>query len=66
MEFNTLLVLALIYCFYQFVRSNEVYKIRITWIDNSDPRWDNYTYDEMFLPNLRNWFGLKFPRDSDF
>ena len=61
-----ILVLALIYCFYQLARNQKVYKIRINWIIKNDPRWDKHTYDDMFKPSLKNWFGLKFPNEKDF
>jgi hypothetical protein len=61
-----ILVLALIYCFYQLARNKKVYDIRMDWIKENDPRWDKYTYDYMFKPSFRNWFGLKFPIKSDF
>ena len=60
------LVLALIYCFYQLARNQKVYEIRIDWVNEDDPRWSKYTYDYMFNPSFRNWLGLKFPSKSDF
>lgn len=59
-------ILLLIYCIYQLMRNQKVYKIRIYWIIKNDPRYDKYTYDDMFKPNLKNWFGLKFPNENDF
>ena len=54
------------YCFYQIARTEKVYKIRINWIDTKDSRYPKYTYNEMFIPSPSNWFGLKYPNDSQF
>lgn len=56
----------IIYCLYQLARNEKVYKIRINWINKNDPRLDKYTYEDMFRPSFKNWFGLKFPKESDF
>ena len=61
-----ILVLALIYCFYQLARNQKVYEIRQEWIITNSPKRDKYTYDYMFNPSFRNWLGLKFPSKSDF
>ena len=61
-----ILVLALIYFFYQLARNQKVYEIRVEWRNENDPRWYKYTYDYMFKPSFRNWLGLKFPSKSDF
>ena len=55
-----------VYGIYQLFRNNKVYKIRIKWIENDDPRHDYYSYDFMFVPSKYNWFGLKFPTDKAF
>jgi len=63
----TLLLLFLIYAVYQLIHNSAVYKIRIKWINEN--RWSiyyKYTYDEMFDPNKSNWYGLKFPKESDY
>ena len=62
----TLLFVALIYTVYQGFRNDKVLKIRLNWIWTMDMRRYRYTYDEMFKPSLKNWFGLKWPRDKDF
>ena len=61
-----ILVLALIYCFYQLARNQKVYEIRKDWIIEDDKKRYKYTYDYMFKPSFRNWLGLKFPSKSDF
>jgi hypothetical protein len=61
-----LLVLAMIYTAYQMVRNHKVYKIRIKWFDGGDSRYESYSYDEMYLPSIENWMGLKFPNEKDF
>ena len=58
--------LALIYGFYQLIRNNAVFKIRIKWIDEDDSRHDNYTYNEMFAINKHTWYGLKYPKESQY
>jgi len=60
------LVLALIYCFYQEERNRKVSKIRKNWIMTNNPKIHKYTYDYMFDPSFKNWLGLKFPTESDF
>ena len=64
--FLILLGLWLVYLFYQFFRNNAVYKIRIHWIDTHDPRWERHEYNDMFRPSKDNWYGIKYPKDSDF
>ena len=59
-------VLVLFYFFYQLVRNQKVYEIRIDWINEDDPRRHKYTYEYMITPSFRNWLGLKFPSKSDF
>jgi len=61
-----ILILILIYGFYQLKRNQKIYKIRIKWIETDDSRWDKYTYKYMLNPNLKNWFGIKFPNEKDF
>lgn len=51
---------------HELLRNNEVYHIRTKWIETSDNRHSKYTYQDMYLPSGDNWYGLKFPRDSDF
>ena len=66
---TTLYIISLlvpIYLFYQLVRNQKIYKIRIDWINEDDPRWYKYTYGYMLYPSFRNWFGLKFASKSDF
>lgn len=59
-------LLALIYILYQMLRNNEVYSIRIDWIITNDKRFDKYSYDEMFNPSKKNYYGLRYPRDKHF
>lgn len=61
-----ILCLLLAYLFYQLYRNDKVYEIRSKWIWSLDERYDQYSYDEMFLPSHKNWFGLKPPIDKDF
>lgn len=62
----TVLVLVIIYFFYQLARNQKVFKIRMNWIITNNPKFYKYTYDYMFEPGFRNWLGLKFPSESDF
>lgn len=59
-------VLGMIYSFFQFGRNDAVYRIRIKWIDTRDPRYYQYTYDEMFDPGSDNYWGLTIPKEEDF
>lgn len=54
------------YMLYQIKRNHTVYDIRINWINTDDDRWNVYSYQEMFVPSKSNWYGFKFPKDSDF
>lgn len=56
----------LLYYFYQWARNDRVYRIRIKWLNNDDARYPQYSYDEMYNPSKKNWFGLKFPKDKHF
>lgn len=51
---------------YQLLRNNAVFFIRSKWTNKRDTRWYTYTYDEMFEPCKKNWYGFKYPRDKDF
>ena len=64
--FLVVLILGLIYWIYQLIRNEMVYRIRIKWINSNDKRHDIYSYDYMFEPHKRNWYGLKLPLDSHF
>lgn len=59
-------ILGLLYCTYQLIRNAMVYKIRVKWIYSNDKRYYKYSYDYMFEPHKRNWYGLKLPFDSSF
>lgn len=61
-----LTLLLLIYCFYQLLRNQLVYKIRIKWIEKDDDRYYKYSYSKMMTPNKSNWWGLKYPKDKHF
>jgi len=55
-----------IYCFYQIIRNTKIFIIRGKWIETSDKRWHEYSYNYMFIPSIHNYFGLKYPNDKDF
>lgn len=63
---SIVMILFLLCSVYELLRNNEVYHIRTKWIETSDNRHSKYTYQDMYLPSGDNWYGLKFPRDSDF
>lgn len=58
--------LVFIYGFYQFARNDKIYAIKIKWINNKEQKNDKYSYNYMFGPSKHNWYGLKFPAESDF
>lgn len=60
------LLLFLIYLLYQGKRNDAVYKIRMSWVNNQDKRRYKYSYDYMFMPKLKNYFGLQYPKDKHF
>ena len=43
-----------------------VFQIRVKWIESKDKRYYKYSFDYMFKPHKRNWYGLKLPFDSSF
>ena len=51
---------------YQLKRNNDVYEIRLKWIESNDKRYYQYSYEEMFLPSFRNFYGLKSLTESDY
>lgn len=62
----TIGLVAILYCIYQLGRNQEIFNIRIKWIDDDDLRHEKYTYESMLWPNRNNWFGLKYPKDKDY
>lgn len=63
---QALLLLALIYSVYQTYRNYAVYNIIIKWINDSDNRYHLYTYEYMMEANKHNWYGLTFPKESQY
>lgn len=61
-----LLVLSIIYGFYQLARNEEIYNIRRKWGNDNDVRWYRYSYQKMQNPNKNNWFGLRYPKEKHF
>ena len=59
-------VLIMIYLIYQHIRTNKVYKIRILWGIENDSRRYKYSYKEMRRPNLKNWYGLRYPKEKHY
>lgn len=51
---------------YQLVRNATIFNIRGVWIKTRDNRWYTYSYQHMFAPKKSNWYGLKYPTDSDY
>ena len=56
----------IIYCLYQLVRNEKVYKILSAWRDANDIRCSTYNYNYMFNPKKNNWFGLRWPQDNQY
>ena len=56
----------LIYMSFQFVRINKVAEIRTKWIYSGDFRYWKYTFGDMCDPSIRNWFGLKIPKECHY
>lgn len=54
------------YIIFQMIRNTEVFMMRGKWLIDNDYRHVKYTYDEMFFPKVSNYFGLTFPKESDF
>ena len=59
-------VLVFLYLIYQLIREEMVFQIRVKWIESKDKRYYKYSFDYMFKPHKRNWYGLKLPFDSSF
>ena len=59
-------LLVLFYCLYQILRNNKVYNIRTKWTSQRSELWYKYTYDEMYIPSRKNWYGFKYPNEKDF
>ena len=66
MEVIDILLIIILYLFYQLIRNTKVFLIRDKWLFSFDNRIDKYTYEEMFLPSPKNIFGFKFPQDKHF
>ena len=52
---------------YQTKRSDKVFDIRLNWIGNGE--WDKlrkYTWKYMYKPNKHNWYGIKYPKETDY
>jgi len=60
------LLISVCYILYQFFRNEAVYRIRMNWMHNRDSRHDKYTYSEMYKPSLKNYFGIRYPKDKHF
>ena len=56
-----------LYLLYQMLRLKASYNIIKKWIGTNQwdrlKRWD---YDEISEPNLKNWYGLKYPKEEDY
>jgi len=61
-----ILLIGLAYLVFQIKRNHKVYDIRTNWLYTNDNRWYEYTYDYMYTPAKHNWYGLKYPQDSDY
>ena len=62
-----LILVSAAFSLYQISRSDEVFDIRCAWIGNGD--WDKlrkYSWKYMFKPNKHNWYGFKYPKETDY
>lgn len=64
--------LMVFYLCYQLIRNEVIYKIMMKWIKEDDERCVTYfekhpnLYEDVFLPNKKNWYGFRYPKDSHF
>lgn len=62
-----LLGLAFFYQGYQLRRNSEILTIRLKLINEGKFGLVKKTsYEQIFYPNKSNWYGLKFPSESDY
>ena len=54
------------YALYQNHRFERVFRIRIRWMINEDPRLKKYNMIEMHKPSKSNWYGLRLPNEKHF
>lgn len=60
-------LLVILYAVLQMIRNEMIYRIRKRWIEQDNyERWFSISYDAMWTPCRKNWFGLKLPKDKDF
>jgi len=62
----SIIILSILYVVYQIARIRKLYKIRVNWIETDDIRYTTTSYDEQVDPNKTNWYGFKWPKDSDY
>ena len=58
--------IALIYCSYQLRRNDEVFRIRMRWIELRDDRRSRFSYDFMMSPSKYNLYGLRWPDEIHY
>lgn len=63
---NVLVILMAAYVFVVGIYQNRVAKIFANWVKNRDKRMWKYDLNTMYFISKHNWFGLKWPKDSDF
>ena len=69
--FSLILLSAIIviYLIWQLKRAARFGEIMDHWSFTGDPRFYKYTYTDIWVminPCLKNWFGLKMPKEEDY
>lgn len=64
---NSIILILICVLLYQLKRNQAVYTIRKNWINTYQfDRLKKYTYEYMFDPNMQNWFGFRYTKDTHY
>ncbi len=62
-----ILFITALYCLYQLIRNQKIYRIRMKWIDKRNwHSYHKYSYNDMMFPCKDNWYGLKWPTERQY
>lgn len=61
-----MIVIIICYTLFQLLRGYMIKFIWEKWMLEGDPRWLKYDLTDMVMPNKKNWFGFKLPKDKDY
>lgn len=50
----------------QLKRNKEVFNIMCKWRNTNDDRYMRYSYDDLYQPNRKNWYGLRMPKEEHY